>query len=163
MTDIERGDIEDIVAGLSDRARNLLRAFDRYDRLETAEVFVGWLEGERENGRLAETAREILLRALKVASDPINFKILEQLDPIEAVELPALMALTGLARVAVSERVHDLVQTGLAAREMIGDQIRGTSLSAGILGLVDRIAVETGERLERELRPSQSEPGTAGG
>jgi hypothetical protein len=153
VSDRESEDLGSIVNGLADRTRALLRALDRQDRLETAQAFVGWLEDEREQDRLSETAREMFLRALRVASDPLNFRILEQLDPIEAVELPDLMEQTGLARVAVSERVHDLVQCGLAVREMIGDQIRRTSLASGILGLVDEIARMTGEQLTDELRP----------
>jgi hypothetical protein len=153
VSDRESEDLGSIVNGLADRTRALLRALDRQDRLETAQAFVGWLEDEREQDRLSETAREMFLRALRVASDPLNFRILEQLDLIEAVELPDLMEQTGLARVAVSERVHDLVQCGLAVREMIGDQIRRTSLASGILGLVDEIARMTGEQLTDELRP----------
>ncbi len=163
MRDRQREDLEAIVDGLADRTRTLLRALDRQDRLETAQVFVGWLAGEREHGRLSETAREMLLRALKVAADPINFQILDQLDAIEAVELPTLMERTGLARVAVSERVHDLVQNGLAAREMVGDQIRRTSLAGGILGLVAEVARRTGEQLAEELRsPLSKEQGSGG-
>ncbi len=163
MRDRQGEGFEAIVDGLADRARTLLRALDRQDRLETAQAFVGWLAAEREGGRLSETASEMFLRALKTASDPINFRILDRLDEIEAVELPALMEQTGLARVAASERVHDLVQSGLAAREMVGDQIRRTSLAGGILELVGEVARQTGDRLAVELRPPVDENRQSGG
>ena len=140
-----------MVQGLTDRVRQLLRALDRRDRLETAGELFGWLQRERQAGRLPDAAREMLLRALRIAGDAINYQILRHLDPLEAVELPALMAATGLSRVAVSERVHDLVQTGLASREMIGDQIRGTDLGAGLVILVEAVSERAGRRITRAV------------
>lgn len=142
---------DDMVQGLADRTRNLLRVLDRQDRLETAGTFVGWLEGEVRDGRLVESTRELLLRALAVAGDPVSFRLLERLDPLEGVELPALMRDTGLGRVAASERVHDLVQVGLASRDLVSDQVRGTALAAGIVALVAAVAGETADRLREEL------------
>jgi DNA-binding HxlR family transcriptional regulator len=129
----------------------LLLSLDRQDRLETAAPFVGWLEGERRDGRLEAHSREMLLRALRAASDPVNFAILSELDTIEPVELPDLMQKTGLHRVAVSERLNDLVQTGLAVREMINDQIRGTDLSHGLVAWIEEIASGCGSQLSAEL------------
>ena len=143
-----------ILEGLVDRAKNLLRALDRHDRLETAGEFAGWLGRQREGTGLADAGREVLLRALKTAGDPLNYEILRRLDPLESVDLPALMRATGLGRVAASERVHDLVQNGLASREMIGDQIRGTALANGLVALVEALAAAAGERLGGELAPS---------
>ena len=154
MTTSERDILEAIAGGLSDRARGLLRALDRQDRLETAQAFVGWLGTERDAGRLAETTRELLLRALRVGSEPQNLRILEALDPLEAAEIPDLMAVTGLGRVAVSERVNDLVQTGLAVRELLGDQVRRTSLADGLLGLVAEASEKASQRLREDLEPA---------
>ncbi len=144
-------DTEPIVDGLVNRVKNLLRALDRQDRLETAGDFAGWLGRQRRGTGLADAGREILLRALKAASDPLNYRILGLLDPLEAVELPALQAAAGLERVAASERVNDLVQAGLASRELIGDQIRGTPLSTGLVALVEGLTQEAGKRLDGEL------------
>lgn len=146
-----------MVQGLADRARNLLRALDRQDRLETAGTFVGWLERQVADGELGRSTQELLLRALSAAGDPINFRLLSLLDPLEGVEVPALMAQTGLDRVAVSERINDLVQVGLAGRDMVSDQIRGTSLGGGIVVWVGEIAERTAEQLGEELSPAGSE------
>ncbi len=144
-------DIDPIVEGLVARVKNLLRALDRQDRLETAGEFAGWLARQRQGTGLADAGREVLLRALKAASDPVNYRILGCLDPLDAVGLPALMATAGLDRVAASERVNDLVQAGLASRELIGDQIRGTPLASGLVALVEGLAAAAGERLDGEL------------
>lgn len=140
-----------IVDGLATRVRNLLRSLDRQDRLETAQAFVGWLEKERQEGKLPDDAREMLLRALRVASDPTNYRILGRLDPLVPVEIPELLHESGLERVAVSERVNDLVQAGLAVRELVNDQVRGTALASGLVSLVEGIAHQAGERLAEQL------------
>lgn len=143
--------LDDIVDGLNGRVRTLLLALDRQDRLETASRFVGWLEGERRQGRLAGSAREVLLRALRATSDPVNFRLLAMLDPLAPVGIGTLMERLGLDRVAASERVNDLVQAGLAVREMVNDEVRGTPLARGLVGLVERAAAGAGERLAAEL------------
>jgi hypothetical protein len=73
------------------------------------------------------------------------------LDPSTPVELPALMQGTGLDRVAASERVNDLVQVGLAVRDLMGDQIRGTPLAGGLVSLVEGLSAQTGDRLRQAL------------
>ena len=65
--------------------------------------------------------------------------------------MPELMAATGLGRVAVSERLNNLVQTGLASRERIGDQIRGTALASGLWPWWRTSRPTAGERLAEEL------------
>ncbi len=137
--------------GLAERARNLLRALDRQDRLETSREFAGWLQGAVSGNELAGVAEELLLRALRVAGDPANYRILELLSPLEGIGLAEVMKRTGLSRVAASERVNDLVQVGLASRELIDDQIRGTPLAGGLVALVGELSEAAGERLATEL------------
>ncbi len=146
-----------MVGGLTDRARNLLRALDRQDRLETAHTFVGWVTRQSADGQLPESTRELMLRALRTAGDQLNFRLLTLLDPLEGVEVPALMLHVGLGRVATSERVNDLVQAGLASRDMVSDQIRGTALGAGIIALVAETAAAAAARLADELAEADPE------
>ncbi len=146
------GPYDGILQGLTDRLRTLLRVLDRQDRLETASAFVGWLDGEAAAARLPDAARELLLRALRLAGDPVNYQILGALGPEEAVTAAALMEKTGLGRVALSERVNDLAQVGLAARDPIGDDVRATPLAVGLRALVEELGRRVGDRLAEELR-----------
>lgn len=153
---------ESVRDGVVARLRTLLLVFDRQDRLETAQEFVGWLAEETNPERLAEHSRELLLRALRVAGDPINYRVLSLLDPIEPAGLSELMELTGLGRVALSERLNDMVQTGLAVREMVNDHVRGTDLGAGLTSFVEDVAADAGSDLARNLAregPSQARGG----
>jgi len=142
----------ELARGVADRVRCLLLALDRQDRLESAAAFVGWLPRQTaEPAAMQQISRELLLRALRVGADPANFRILQTLDPLEPIEMPQIMECSGLHRVAASERVHDLVQVGLAAREMINDQVRGTPLGRALVQLVERAAGIAGESLRDQL------------
>jgi len=135
-----------ILAGLVERVRSLLLGLDRRDRLETAGEFVGWLQRQTRE-QLDDIAREMLLRVLRRAGDPLNYRLLERLDLLNAVNAANLMPETGLDRVALSERLNDLAQVGLISRDTAADQVRGTSLAVGVRTAVERMAVEVGGKL----------------
>ena len=143
----EDGDARDsILDGLTDRVRNLLLGLDRRDRLESATEFAGWLSRQTSN-ELGDAAREMLLRALRLAGDPVNYSILRRLDPLSSVGIPDLMSWCGLGRVTLSERLNDLAQVGLVSREMIDDQIRATPLAVGLHKWIEDIAARSSEAL----------------
>jgi DNA-binding HxlR family transcriptional regulator len=135
-----------ILAGLVDRVRSLLLGLDRCDRLETAGEFAGWLQ-QQTREQLVDIAREMLLRVLRCAGDPINYRILERLDLLNAVTTADLTKDTDLDRVALSERLNDLAQVGLISRDTVDDQVCGTSLAVGVRAVVERMAVEAGGKL----------------
>ena len=150
-----------ILTGLVERVHGLLLGLDRRDRLETANEFVGWLQRQTRE-QLDNIARGMLLRVLRCAGDPVNYRILERLDLVNAVNAADLMPKTGLDRVAVSERLNDLAQVGLVSHDLVNGQVRGTSLAVGVLALVERIAVQAGGNLLDGLsktRRDQVEPG----
>ncbi len=148
-----------ILAGLVERVRSLLLGLDRRDRLETACEFVGWLQRQTRD-ELDDIARGMLLRVLRRAADPVNYRILERLDPVNAVNAADLMPATGLDRVAVSERLNDLAQVGLISQDVVDGQVRGTSLAVGVRALVEGIAVQAAGKLVDGL--SNQEPGSRG-
>lgn len=83
----------------------------------------------------ADALRDLVLRALARASDPVNYALIRHLyrgdsgtkELAEAASLPAT---------AVKERVSDLVQVGLVARSQRGD---GAGLTLGGRVLVELI------------------------
>jgi hypothetical protein len=142
-----------LARGVADRTRTLLLTLNRQDRLESADVFVDWLGEACAHRELDAPAREMFLRALRAAGDPINFEILAMLEEFNPVELPAVMERTGLHRVAASERVNDLAQAGLCVREMINDEIRGTTLGVALVALISDVASTAGSDLVDGLTP----------
>lgn len=82
-----------------------------------------------------EAARELVLRALRAASDPLNDRVLRRLAEGDAT-LRELAALVSLPRLALWERLSDLVQTGLVARSLESDRAGLTEAGQALVELV---------------------------
>jgi hypothetical protein len=59
-----------------------------------------------------------------------------------------LSAEVGLPPLAVAERVADLVQVGLAARSLVGDQVQATAAATAVVELVEAVQAEVARRVE---------------
>jgi len=122
---------------------------DRLDRLESGTG--EWLLSQGE-GALAEAAREMTLRAFRIAADPANFVILAFLSTRTAAPIAELEKASGLGRLALSERVNDLVQVGLAGRNIDTDQVQGTAAGAALVGLIEGVRQATAKKLAEALQ-----------
>jgi hypothetical protein len=132
--------IDDIATGAWTRLRNLIIALDRVDRLETSSEFVGWLtQLTKDDAALEMTMREFVLRALQLASEPINARLLAQLKQAGAMKASELMATSGLARVELVERLNALSRAGLTIQSLENEQIEATPFALGLLALLDEI------------------------
>jgi hypothetical protein len=128
-----------IAAGLASRLRALVVALDRLDRLETGSGT--WLAGFADT-ELHAAATELSLRALRTVADPANFAVLQALAGDDAQPLSHLIDSTGLGRLALSERLNDLVQVGLATRLIDTDHAEITGAGASLIRLIDALIVE---------------------
>ncbi len=90
-------------------------------------------------GEAEAAAREFVLRALRTAADPVNDRLLRRLAEGQAT-LAELAALVGLPRLAVWERVNDLVQAGLAVRSLEGDRTGLSPAGQALATLVEEAA-----------------------
>ena len=136
---------------LAMRLRDLARLIDRLDRLESGTG--DWLAGQSE-GALREAASDLTLRALRTAADPTNFAILTFLSAQASVPIAGLEAAVSLGRLALVERVNDLVQVGLAGRNIDTDHVQGTAAGAAIIGLINSISEATAAKLAEALQPA---------
>lgn len=141
-----------IVEGLWTRFKGLALALHRQDRLETAHDFVGWLEAlPADEAQIADIAMSLTLRALHVATDPLNFRILRRLRQDTSVPLAVLMTETGLSRLPLHERINVLMQAGLAVQELESDDVRATQLTDGVVDMVEVIQDGLGQTISRRL------------
>lgn len=153
---------EALAKGLWPRLRLLALAVEREDRF-----VAGPEEGEpgptvlgRDAARAAE---ELVLRSLRVGADPVNFSILVELSKEVTRSFADLMGSTGLDRLTLGERVNDLVQVGLATRDVETRSVSGTPAAAGLLKLVEKTGDSLVEALRAEMpgwersSPGQSE------
>jgi hypothetical protein len=142
-------DLDDVSTVLALRLRDLARALDRLDRLESGTG--EWLAAQTD-GDFSAAAYEMTLRALRVAADPTNFAILAFLSRHTTTPMAELEGAAGLGRLALAERVSDLVQVGLAARNIDTDQVQGTAAGAVLVGWINRISEDTANKLASVLR-----------
>jgi hypothetical protein len=100
-------------------------------------------------GEVLDTARELVLRALRVMSDPLDYRLLLRLLEGDS-GLDELGKLLALPHAAVWDRVNDLVQAGLVGRSLEAGQAGLTAAGQALVALVEAIARAAGEgRSER--------------
>ncbi|MEK7278142.1 MAG: hypothetical protein AAB427_12395 [Chloroflexota bacterium] len=144
--------LTDLTSTLAMRLRDLARLADRLDRLESGTG--QWLSSQND-GDWSAAATDISLRALRAAADPINFSILAFLSTQASVPFAELEKAAGLGRLALTERVNDLAQVGLAARNIDTDQVQGTAGGAALVGLINSISEATAKQLQTSKIKSQ--------
>lgn len=143
--------LTDLSAALALRLRDLARMADRLDRLESGTG--EWLASQ-DGAALRDAAADMTLRALRAAADPANFAILAFLASRASAPMAELEKAAGLGRLALGERVNDLIQVGLAARNIDTDHAQITAAGNALVGLFDSIAEATAQRLEAGLSTS---------
>ena len=130
--------------------RHHIAVLDREDRLESGTG--DWLgDFQADAAARADSVRDGVLRSLRMATDSVNFRILEELAASDAVSRAALADLLGLAELAVSERVSDLVSAGLAVKVAEANQITGTAAGVALSEWVRAAVVAGSEMLRDEL------------
>ena len=95
-------------------------------------------------GEKRAAAHELVLRALRAASDPLNDRVLRRLEEGDAT-LAELAALVSLPRLALWERLSDLVQTGLVARSLEDDRAGLTEAGRALVELVGQASAAAAE------------------
>ncbi len=148
-----------LVEGLWARLRNTLIALDRMDRLESANEFVDWVEAfQRDDAQIDATTREWLLRALRLAADPLNYRILRALQDSDELIVAELMRITGASRVDLTERIKDLAQSGFVAQALDSDAVQGTRAAVGLVAWVEALREQMAERVRAGLTKDNPPP-----
>jgi len=125
------------------RLRTLAMAADRLDRLPENPGGVAAVTGAG-----AELlAREFVLRLFRVGVDPVNYALARRLVEASSLPLVELAREVGLPPLAVAERVADLVQVGLAARSLVGDQVQATAATGAFVETLEAVREQLTHRL----------------
>lgn len=154
MTDTRQGTHGPLARGLAARMRDAVDAADRM-----ASFAFELRPGEPQPSALADgeelaTAHDLVLRALRAAGDAVNFRILAAAaaQPAAGAPLATLAGDLGLTRMALLERVHDLIQLGLVARDLQLDTVRATGAGEGMLELVTGLEADVASWLSKRRR-----------
>lgn len=129
-----------IGSGLAARLAQIAAAMARYD------AFVFRPTGDRRASYGAglppddvqSAARTLVLRALRSCSDASGWQVMRRLADGDATT-EELSVLLGCPRLSAWEQANDLVQAGLAARELDGDRVGLTRSGHGMVDLVEAI------------------------
>jgi hypothetical protein len=92
-----------------------------------------------------ESARDLVLRALRVAADPSNAALLRRLADGD-IPLPALAEAAALPRLATWERLNELMAAGLVGRSLEADTAGLTPAGEAVVAFWEaaaRAAVES--------------------
>lgn len=123
-----------------------MSVIDREDRLESGTG--EWLSSFRADaGDREAVAEESVLRALRMASDATNFRILQLLTDGVGIPVEKLSEASGLGRLALAERLGDLISAGLASKISEANQVAGVPAGAALVQLVERATEEAAHYL----------------
>ena len=149
----------ELVDGLWARLRNLLIALDRLDRLETATDLAGWVETfQQDEAQIQATARDWVLRAVRLASDSLNYQILRAVQDAGGMSIAQHMQATNLTRVELTERVKDLAQVGFVVQALDMDSVQVSQAAEGWTAWVESIQGQIAARARAGLTKDNPPP-----
>ena len=132
-------DMEAVGTGLGNRLRGVAAALDRLDRFAIDPGHAGPPEPGLPGGREREAAQIFVLRALRQATSPVGWRVLNLLRDAEQSSADLAGAL-GCPRVVAWEVTNDLVQAGLAARAADTDRVVLTAAGSGLMSFIEELA-----------------------
>ena len=144
---------EAMAEGLWQRFRLIALVIDREDRF-----VAGPEEGEptidvpKHDHDMERAAEELVMRSMRVGTETVNLSILRELSKEVTTSVSDLMGVTGLDRLTLGERVNDLIQVGLAAKDVETRSVSGTPAATGLLSLIDEIRESLVDKIEKISR-----------
>ena len=137
-----------IGARIADRMRDVATVLERRDSFVSVLAEMGEPEGiDKSDTSGLDAAEEFVLRALRALSDPINHRLLTRLGTGDTT-LSDLGDHVGMARIAVWERVSDLVQCGLVGHSIDHDAIGLSAAGQELLAWVAALTSATASHVE---------------
>lgn len=136
--------------GLAARLRDAAAAADRLAEFSFDDVRAA-AEPTLAEGEEAATAEDFVLRAVHGATDPFGYRILRAAE--EGLGVDELATGLGLTRLALLERVHELLQLGLVARDLETDVVRATPAGTAIADWLQAVSHDTAGWLAKRRRP----------
>ncbi|MDZ7268507.1 MAG: hypothetical protein ONB48_12295 [candidate division KSB1 bacterium] len=96
-------------------------------------------------------AGDLVLRALRAALEPTNLAILVKLREQPVVSLGDLMQATQVNRLSLGERINDLIQSGLAMKEVQTGQVQGTQAAEAVVDFFQQTRDQLVKRILQKI------------
>lgn len=136
--------------GLAARFAQRLAGLDRLDALDGRSGPLASDELRDDPTARDDVARELVARLLRIGSDARLEPLVRALVSGGAQSVAALTTLAGVSRLALARRLDDLVDAGLAERDLSSDMVAPTPLAAGLTELIDALAAAAAAALGGE-------------
>ena len=145
----------DLARGLAARLRDALQAADRLASFSFNGESGDAPAPQLVDGEELATSHDFVLRVFRGACERGNAQILGTVVNAgdQGAGVDRLAADLGLTRMATLERVNDLIQLGLVARDLPQDVVRATPAGEGLLELLSELEIEVAEWLRHRKRP----------
>ncbi|WP_372787918.1 hypothetical protein [Paraconexibacter sp.] len=140
----------EVARGLAARLRDAAAAADRLADFSFAEHDTVPPPVLRD-GEERAVAGDFVGRALHAATDPLGGRILHAAVG-DGTPIEELTAATGLPRLAVLERVYELLQLGLVARDLQADTVVATGAGRALDQVVSELADDVSDWLRARRR-----------
>lgn len=143
-----------LARGLAARLRDAVEAADRLASFAHDARPGDAVASQLADGEELATAHDMVLRVLRAIGDALNHRILAAAAAGDArgAPLEALACDLGLTRMALVERVHDLIQLGLVARDLPADTVLATPAGRCALELVASLESDVATWLRKRRR-----------
>lgn len=125
--------------GLAERFARRLAGLDRIDALDGRTGPLASEELRDDPAARLDVARELVARLLRAGSDARVEPLVRALVAGGAQSVAVLAASAGVSRVALTRRLDDLLDAGLAERDLSSDTVAPTPLAAGLVELLDSL------------------------
>jgi len=143
-----------LARGLAARLRDAVDAADRLAAFAHDTRPGEPVPSQLSDGEELATAHDMVLRVLRATGDGLNYRIIAAAcaKGSEGARLDALAGDLGLTRMALVERVHDLIQLGLVARDLPADTVLATPAGEGALALITGLEADVAAWLGKRRR-----------
>jgi hypothetical protein len=122
------------------------------ENLSGEQISSRWLSALANNlEEIKAIAGDLVSRALRTALAPENFAILLKLQEQPAVPFSELMTATQLNRLSLNERINDLVQVGLAIKDVQTGQVQGTKAAEAIVDFIQQARDKLSDLIMQKL------------
>lgn len=144
-------EIDDLVEGLWRRLRDVIMVAERVETFAFGATETGPATLRLDAAEAEALARDVVVRALRTAGDPLNWSILERAaaSAEEGAALDEAAGALGIPRLVVSERVSELMQAGLAMRALDTDRVHATAAGLALVSLAGVAAAALAERVRK--------------
>lgn len=133
--------------GLGRRLRDVAALLERYDSFVFRPGSPGAAPALPDED-VTPAARALVLRALRVATDPTGWRVLDLLRSGD-MRTPDVAAALGVPRIAAWDQLDQLVQVGLVTRDLDGDRVGVTATGCAFIEIVEALTAATA----REVAP----------